>query len=55
MKDVNGIPGTGSLFLTNGDSPGEYEKKLESDGADYTAEWGGYWVINVDLYMSRSH
>ena len=23
-------------------------KNLESDGADYTAEWGGYWVINVD-------
>ena len=49
MKDVNGtFPGTGSLFLTNGDFVGEYEKKLESDGADYTAEWGGYWVINVD-------
>ena len=36
-KDVNGtFPTTGSLFLTNGDFVGEYEKKLHNDASDYS-------------------
>ena len=47
IKDANGtFPATGSLFLENGDFVGEYEKSLHSDTADYSAEWGGYWVID---------
>ena len=52
MKDVNGtFPTAGSLFLTNGDFVGEYEKKLHNDitGSDYSSQWGGYWVIDVGL------
>ena len=48
MKDVNGtFPTSGSLFLTNGDFVGEYEKKLHNDASDYSSQWGGYWVIDV--------
>ena len=47
MKDVNGtFPETGSLFFENGDFVGEFEKSLHSDAADYSAQWGGYWVID---------
>ena len=47
MKDVNGtFPTSGSLFFDNGDFVGEFVKSLHSDDADYSAQWGGYWVID---------
>ena len=47
VKDVNGtFPTEGSLFLRNGDFVGEYVKKLHNDASDYSAQWGGYWVID---------
>ena len=55
MKDVNGsFPTAGSLFFDNGDFVGEFVKSLHADGDDYSAQWGGYWVIDSVVAYTKT-
>ena len=53
LNSVNGIFDlTDSLFLTNGDFVGEYERVGPTETIDTSSSWGGYWLIETPTYTT---
>jgi len=51
LKDVNGqFPQADSLFTSEGDFVGEYERVAPAETIDTSNEYGGFWAINTPDY-----